>query len=588
MARIGDYINPALNQYDPSPYLQAQQRATSVIGGSIASGIGAVGDAIKDRKQKKDTVKTSKELAKAMATLYPESAGALEPVIAQLDDEELPLSERAALGARIGQFIDLGREQTQVALQERQMRLQESQFEIDKAEADARARMVADELDKRDQSEKLMAQNKEFLARPMLENALAATIRAEQSGESPLVSSERLKTAFLFKEPQRQIEAAMAALQGLPQREKEQINFNTPITIDGQPATAATAYDPNTGRMRIIPIQGETVQTDLSASLPEPLAPYASAFEAAGAKYGVDPKVLAAISMHETANGTSPAFRNKNNAMGISDASGPVAMDSVEASIDRMARLLGSTQSGPYKNAATVGEVAGIYAPKGAENDPRNLNQYWTGGVSANLRKLGGDPSAPIRITSGAVKTTGAQTPAQARKEELEIQKMEAEAAAAEKKSKEDAAAAVANLKKLRSVANRYTRIDPKTGNRVPLGNLEDITGPFAKVGEFVDKYADPESLAAKKELQRFVEVDLLEATKDLKPVSEDEMKLLMDRRPQIDSPAAVWAQYMDEVIKFIESKSPGAAASATAAPTTPTQGLLRDVRAHKAKLQGQ
>jgi hypothetical protein len=108
MARIGDYINPSLAQYDPSPYLQAQQRATSVIGGSIASGIGAVGDAIEDRKQKKDTVKTSKELAKAMATLYPEAAGALEPVISQLDDEEMPLSQRAALGSQIGEFINLG------------------------------------------------------------------------------------------------------------------------------------------------------------------------------------------------------------------------------------------------------------------------------------------------------------------------------------------------------------------------------------------------------------------------------------------------------------------------------------------------
>lgn len=108
MARIGDYIQPGLNTYDPSPYLQAQQRATSVIGGSVASGIGAVGDAIEDRKIKKDTVKTSKELAKAMAVLYPESAGALEPVIAQLDDEEMPLSERAALGSQIGEFINMG------------------------------------------------------------------------------------------------------------------------------------------------------------------------------------------------------------------------------------------------------------------------------------------------------------------------------------------------------------------------------------------------------------------------------------------------------------------------------------------------
>jgi hypothetical protein len=108
MARIGDTIQAGLNTYDPSPYLQAQQRATSAIGSSIASGIGAVGDAIKDRRDKKDSIKTSKELAKAMATLFPESASAMEPIIAQLDDEETPLSQRAALGAQIGEFINMG------------------------------------------------------------------------------------------------------------------------------------------------------------------------------------------------------------------------------------------------------------------------------------------------------------------------------------------------------------------------------------------------------------------------------------------------------------------------------------------------
>jgi hypothetical protein len=108
MARIGDYIQPGLNTYDPSPYLNAQSRATQSIGGSIASGIGAVGDVLQDRRDKKDSIKTSKKLAEAMSVLYPESAGALEPVIAELDNEEAPLSQRAALGAQIGEFINMG------------------------------------------------------------------------------------------------------------------------------------------------------------------------------------------------------------------------------------------------------------------------------------------------------------------------------------------------------------------------------------------------------------------------------------------------------------------------------------------------
>ena len=131
--------------------------------------------------------------------------------------------------------------------------------------------------------------------------------------------------------------------------------------------------------------------------LPAPLAPYAATFTAAGAAYGVDPRLLAAISMNESANGTSNAFRNKNNAMGISDENGPTHQESVEVSIEKMARLLGSKTYGPYKNARTLAEVAAEYAPVGAKNDPRKLNGGWLEAVSRNLRALGGDPSAPIK-----------------------------------------------------------------------------------------------------------------------------------------------------------------------------------------------
>lgn len=76
--------------------------------GAISGAMGAVGDAIKDRKEKKDKIKVSKELAKALSTLYPESAGAVAPIIEQLDNEEMPLSQRAALGEQIGTLINMG------------------------------------------------------------------------------------------------------------------------------------------------------------------------------------------------------------------------------------------------------------------------------------------------------------------------------------------------------------------------------------------------------------------------------------------------------------------------------------------------
>jgi hypothetical protein len=127
------------------------------------------------------------------------------------------------------------------------------------------------------------------------------------------------------------------------------------------------------------------------SALPVPLRKYASSFEEQGSKYGVDPALLAAISMHETANGKSSAFRNKNNAMGVSNASGPIQMASVEASIEKMASLLGKgihQGKGPYANAKSIEDIAKRYAPIGAGNDPRGLNKYWTNGVSSNYEKL--------------------------------------------------------------------------------------------------------------------------------------------------------------------------------------------------------
>ncbi|HXE73940.1 MAG TPA: peptidoglycan-binding protein [Candidatus Nitrosotenuis sp.] len=129
--------------------------------------------------------------------------------------------------------------------------------------------------------------------------------------------------------------------------------------------------------------------------LPEPLRKYADAFQRAGEKYGVDPRFLAAISMHETGGGTSAAFRNKNNAMGVTGKRSTRRFESVEASIDYMARRL-ADPAGYYRKHNTISGIGSVYAPHGAANDPRNLNRYWVGGVSANYRRLGGDPSGPV------------------------------------------------------------------------------------------------------------------------------------------------------------------------------------------------
>lgn len=113
------------------------------------------------------------------------------------------------------------------------------------------------------------------------------------------------------------------------------------------------------------------------------LAPYKQAFIDAGRKYGMTPdqvKIGMAIAMHETGKGTSAAFRNKNNSMGISpNGGGPRSFGSVEEGIDYGMRNLKRNYFD--KGLTTIEQIGAVYAPIGADNDPRNLNQHWVKGV---------------------------------------------------------------------------------------------------------------------------------------------------------------------------------------------------------------
>lgn len=116
------------------------------------------------------------------------------------------------------------------------------------------------------------------------------------------------------------------------------------------------------------------------------LAAYHDVFMDAAARNGLDPKLLMAIAMHETGRGTSSAFRNKKNAMGVSDAKGPRAFASVEDSIYYMARQLKKNYLD--KGLRTVAQIGAKYAPIGAGNDPRGLNKHWVEGVSRYMNEL--------------------------------------------------------------------------------------------------------------------------------------------------------------------------------------------------------
>ncbi len=142
------------------------------------------------------------------------------------------------------------------------------------------------------------------------------------------------------------------------------------------------------GNVKVRPgnyVTGQWAGTLKPGRVPKGLAAYVPDFVEAGERYGVNPALLVAIAMNETGNGTSYAFRKKRNAMGISDERGPKWFMSVRDSIFHQAKALG--ERGYYKGRS-LREIAGVYAPVGAVNDPRGLNGGWYEAVSRNLQRI--------------------------------------------------------------------------------------------------------------------------------------------------------------------------------------------------------
>lgn len=118
---------------------------------------------------------------------------------------------------------------------------------------------------------------------------------------------------------------------------------------------------------------------DLNPHLKGVLQNTGSHFIEAGEKYGINPALLAAISIHETGNGTSNAARFKFNVAGMMGKNGLKTYSSIQESIFDMARNL--RQNYLDKGKLTIAQIGAKYAPIGAGNDPNQLNNHWVTGV---------------------------------------------------------------------------------------------------------------------------------------------------------------------------------------------------------------
>ena len=102
--------------------------------------------------------------------------------------------------------------------------------------------------------------------------------------------------------------------------------------------------------------------------------------------YGVYWRLAIAISMHETGNYTSKAFKEKNNVGGNFRNGSLMTFSSLDEGIDFFVRNLKNNYID--MGLTSIETIQPKYAPVGAENDPNNLNSDWIPGVTRYYNEL--------------------------------------------------------------------------------------------------------------------------------------------------------------------------------------------------------
>lgn len=130
-------------------------------------------------------------------------------------------------------------------------------------------------------------------------------------------------------------------------------------------------------------VSSESIQRYLQRK-DSPLAKYANEFVGAGEKYGIDPRLLVAISGIESGFGKN-TFR-PYNAWGWSGSN----FHSWEQGIDTVAA--GLKRNYLNQGLTSVARIQKKYCPVGASNDPNHTNSSWLPAVTRFMKEQGADP----------------------------------------------------------------------------------------------------------------------------------------------------------------------------------------------------
>lgn len=150
---------------------------------------------------------------------------------------------------------------------------------------------------------------------------------------------------------------------------------------------------------------GKSTVASLDAVLAGALKGKGSVFVSLGAKYGVDPALMAAITMQETGRGTSHALIKQNNPAGIMDWNNNWKTVKTFGSFSEGLEFSFKNLKGIINQGKTTIEAIGnVYAPVGAANDPGGLNKYWVPNVKNFYSGMTGGPYKGGSIGSAIIK----------------------------------------------------------------------------------------------------------------------------------------------------------------------------------------
>ncbi len=264
MALLGSGIDPSLFRQDFGGFADAAR-----IDASAIMNLGnQIGDATKDyfKKQgdEKKSLKSSQALIEAALTLFPEDAAYYQGIQAKLKDENEPISDRAAIGAQIGELINLQvgnrKEQSDRSFKERELGLREQESALDRQIAEINMGQAVKKIDREDNQFAMDELTKQTIGPGLLDSVLAMSPPAVKEDVTQKLAAGEYDDAEKFS-------LANSIMGLLPKKDREAAPAVQDVPVPG--GTQKMQWDDSTRSW--VPIQTGAVEVILPEGVSAPM-----------------------------------------------------------------------------------------------------------------------------------------------------------------------------------------------------------------------------------------------------------------------------------------------------------------------------